>query len=96
MKILPILAVLALGSATAAYADAPAPAAAADVPLCSRTVTDNCMNPSQAPHHARPAKSRKAHGKAMHLTHHASVAGHAGHKAAAGAKGQPTQPGPAK
>lgn len=87
MKILPIIAVLALGSATAAYADTPTPAAA-DVPLCSRTVTDNCMNPSQAPHHARPAKMRKAHHKTKHRTHHASAASHK----AASEKGKAAQP----
>ena len=72
MKILPILAALALGSATAAYADTPAPAAD-NVPLCSRTVTDNCLNPSQASHAARHAKA-KAHHKAAHRAHHEAAA----------------------
>ena len=92
MKILPILVVLALGSATAAFADMPATTTAADVPLCSRTVTDNCMNPSQAPHHARPAKMRKAHHKTMRHTHHASVASHK----AMSDKEKPMQPSPGK
>ena len=35
------------------------------VPICSRTVTDSCMNPSQAPHMAR-------HAKPHHAKHHAA------------------------
>jgi hypothetical protein len=57
MKTIAIFAVvLALGGASMANAAPPASNAAGNVPLCSRTVTDECMNPSQAPraasHHA--------------------------------------------
>lgn len=80
MKILPILAVLALGSATAAYADTPAPAPDS-FPPCSRTVTDNCMQTPHAAHHAR-------HAKATHRTHHASAASHKAAAKAAPAAGK--------
>ncbi|AGH47945.1 MULTISPECIES: hypothetical protein [Sphingomonadales] len=70
MKTLLFVATLSLFGAGAAYAapqttdappaDAAAPAATADanVPLCSRTVRDKCMNPSEARHH------KATHGKA--------------------------------
>jgi hypothetical protein len=62
MKTLILSTALLLGSAGAAQA---AMAADANVPLCSKTVTDECMNPSQAPksmlakpHHATKAVHR--------------------------------------
>lgn len=30
-------------------------------PVCSRTVTDKCINPSQAPHHHKARPHKKAH-----------------------------------
>lgn len=57
---LPLL--LGLGSAGVAMAQDAAPAAPQNYPVCSRTVQDECVNPSQA------AKAKPA--KAMHRHHH--------------------------
>ncbi len=58
MKTLLLATALLLSGATAAQAATPRTVATpqGDVPLCSKTVTDECMNPSQATgtaHHAR-------------------------------------------
>ena len=59
MKMLILSTALLMGTAGMAQA---APLADANVPLCSKTVTDECMNPSQAPKamHARPHHATKA------------------------------------
>jgi hypothetical protein len=59
MKMLILSTALAMGSAGMAQA---ATTADANVPLCSKTVTDECMNPSQAPKamHAKPHQAVKA------------------------------------
>lgn len=63
-----LIPLAALGVGTAALAqDAPAAKAPDSYPLCSSTVTDECMNPSQAPHHA----TAKGHATAHHR-HHAA------------------------
>lgn len=61
MKTFMLAAVLAIGGVSAANAAEPA----GDYPLCSKTITDECINPSQAPraiahtaHHARHEASR--------------------------------------
>lgn len=59
-----LMSALIVGGASVAFAQdaAPAPAAAAaDVPLCSKTITDKCMNRTAAPkkmamHHKKAAK----------------------------------------
>lgn len=71
MKTLLFATALLLGGATAAGAAPPKTVATpqGDVPLCSKTVTDECMNPSAAhaaaTHHARhhqgAARRRGAH-----------------------------------
>lgn len=61
MKTVLLIAALTLGGAT--VANAAAPAASSGVPLCSRTVTDECMNPSQAP------KAMKHHATRHHAHH---------------------------
>jgi len=59
MKTLLLATALLLGGATAAGAATPRTVSTpqGDVPLCSKTVTDECMNPQAAPaaatHHAR-------------------------------------------
>lgn len=63
MKTLILSTALLLGSAGVASA-ATTPDSA--VPLCSKTVTDECMNPSQAP---RPMLA-KPHHKAMAAHRH--------------------------
>lgn len=52
MKKLLLIAALTLGGASVANAATPAALAAGNVPLCSKTITDSCMNPSQASHRA--------------------------------------------
>lgn len=51
MKTILLLGAFMLGGAAAANAATPADLAAGRVPLCSKTITDSCMNPSQASHH---------------------------------------------
>lgn len=75
MKTMLLIAALTLGGATMANADTHV---AGGVPLCSRTITDQCMNPSQAPraaakhaarrhhHHHRHVAMKAMGGKAMH------------------------------
>lgn len=47
------LVAAALSTGAAAMAQAAAPAETTKpVPLCSKTMKDECMNPPQAPHHA--------------------------------------------
>lgn len=68
MKSLMILAALSMSTAALAQADAPP---ASHPPFCSKTVTDNCMQRSDARHatrhHAAKRKVRHhAHRKAVH------------------------------
>ena len=56
-----LMSALIVGGASVAFAQDAAPApAAADVPICSKKITDKCMNPSAAPkkamHHKKAAK----------------------------------------
>lgn len=69
MKTLLLATALLLGGATAAGAAIPRTVSTpqGDVPLCSKTVTDECMNPQSAPaatqharHHHAAAKRRAA------------------------------------
>jgi len=60
--------IIVLGVGTAALAQAaplPAAKASGSYPPCSRTVTDQCVNPSQAPHRAAAHKGQVTH----HATH---------------------------
>ncbi len=66
MKTLILSMALLLGSAGIASA-ATTPDSA--VPLCSKTVTDECMNPSQAPE-SMAAKPRHATMAHRHHAHH--------------------------
>jgi hypothetical protein len=69
MKMLVLASALALtGVGTANAADM----SGADVPLCSKTVTDSCMNPSQAPH-ARTHVRHTVH-RPKAAAHHAAPA----------------------
>jgi hypothetical protein len=60
-----LMSALIVGGASVALAqDAAAPAAASDVPLCSKTITDKCMNPTAAPKKTKAWHHKKATTKA--------------------------------
>jgi len=67
-RFLILAAAVSLGGATMAHAATPEGGSSAPVPLCSKTLTDNCMNPSAAP------KSMMHH--AAHHPRHASTTHH--------------------
>jgi hypothetical protein len=64
MKMLILSTALLIGSAGVASAATPDSA----VPLCSKTVTDECMNPSQAP---KSMMTKSHHATKMAHHHHA-------------------------
>ena len=70
MKTALLLAILSLGGSTAAYAAPDMDHMNGNVPLCSRTLRDNCMNPSQA-HHEGHHRAMTHHGMTHHgMSHH--------------------------
>ena len=79
MKRLLLAAALLIGGATAANAAAPEGMHGNPVPLCSKTVRDECMNPSQAPGWRMKHQARRHHAR-----HHRHVAAKRSHTARRG------------
>ena len=61
-----LMSALIVGGASVAFAQdaAPAAPAASDYPICSKKITDKCMNPTAAPKKMKAMHHKKAAKKA--------------------------------